>query len=87
MNNLKEKIIIFAIGLLVGAVISTGAFCAYTLTSNNHNCKGKVMQIQKGNPPAMNNNSQGQNNQGGQPPEMPSDNNSQNNTTTEQNNS
>ena len=102
MKDIKTKIIIFAIGLLAGAVISTGAFCAYTLTNNNHNCKNKVMQISRGQqPPSMNNQSNSQNgqapntndssssqsnNQNGQPPAMPSDNSTQNNNTQNNNN-
>ena len=43
---MKEKIIIFFVGLLVGAVMTTGAFCAYTLVSNNH-CKDNNMQMEQ----------------------------------------
>ena len=82
---MKEKIIIFVVGLLAGAVISTGAFCAYTITSNNNKCTNQTMQAPGGQPPSMNNsqNDQSGNQNGGQPPEKPGENNSQ---TTQQNN-
>ena len=73
----KEKIILFIIGVLVGAVISTAAFFVYTKTlgtsSNNSS-----MQMPGGTPPEM---PSGQNNQSGTPPEMPSDENASNGNT------
>ena len=78
---MKEKIIIFIVGLLLGAVMVTGAFCAYTITSNK--CNNNI-PMQSGNPPSMSGQTDNQNN--GQPPEKPGDNTSQNSTTTEQNN-
>ena len=72
---MKEKFLIFIIGLLLGAVISTGAFCAYTLVSNKTN-NNVQMQAPNGNPPSMpsdNNNQNSNNNQNNnQPPEKPS---------------
>lgn len=76
----KEKIILFVIGVLVGAVISTGSFFAYiklagvgSSSSNN----GQPGQMQDGGtPPEMPSGENGSNNQGGTPPEKPSDNNS-----------
>lgn len=75
----KEKIILFVIGVLVGAVISTGSFFAYiklagvgSSSSNN----GQPGQTQDGGtPPEM---PSGENGQGaqGEPPEKPSDDNS-----------
>ena len=62
---MKEKIILFVIGVLVGAVISTGAFYVYTTTNSNNNNNGSNTQMNGGQPPEM---PSGQN---GQPPEMP----------------
>ena len=64
---MKEKFILFIIGLLVGATISTSAFYIYTTTLNTCNCDNQNTQTQMngGNPPSM---PQSQN---GQPPEMP----------------
>ena len=66
---MKDKIMMFVIGLLVGAVIATGAFFIYTkattiCNTNNNNQMG----MPGGNPPSM---------QDGQPPEKPSDSNTQ----------
>ena len=73
---MKDKIIIFIIGILVGAVIATGSFYIYLNTSkcNNNNNQN---QMNGGQPPEM------PNGQNGQKPEMPNnstqDNNTQNN--------
>ena len=69
---MKDKILLFIIGVLVGAVISTGAFYIYTVAANS-NCDNPNTQMNGGQPPEM---PSGQN---GQPPEMPSDNNTQSN--------
>ncbi len=88
---MKEKIIIFAIGLLVGAVLSTGAYLIFTKTSKC-NIDRNRMEIKMDNRQSMPNNNQpnmpgnnmmpnnpnGNNNQGNQQPEMPN-NNAQNN--------
>ena len=73
---MKDKIIIFIVGLLFGAVISTGSIYFYTLANTNSN--NNQMQM-GGTPPTE---QQGQNGQGqqGQPPEMPNQNNTQSNT-------
>ena len=94
---MKEKIIIFVIGLLVGAVISTGAFFVYSkaTTCNNMN-NNQTMQMPRGAPPSMQNGQSngnegppekpsGDNNDNSQAPEKPNNENSQNNNT--QNNS
>ena len=75
---MKDKILLFIIGVLVGAVISTGAFYVYTVANNNSCSNANTTQMNSGNgqPPEM---PVGQNNGNGQPPEMPSGNNSQNN--------
>ena len=71
----KEKIILFVIGVLVGAVISTGSFFAYIKlagvgTSNTE----QSMQMPGGTPPEM---PSGEN---GTPPEKPDSTNSSNNS-------
>lgn len=73
----KEKIILFIIGVLTGAVISTGAFFAYIklagVSTNNTSSADQSNQMPGGTPPEM-----PSGDQGGTPPEMPSDeNNSQ----------
>lgn len=73
---MKDKIIMFIIGILLGAVIATGAFYVYTIASNNCNCNNTQMN---GNTPPDMSNSQN-NSQNGQPPEKPSDDNTQSNS-------
>lgn len=72
----KEKIILFVIGVLIGAVISTAAFFVYTKTLGTGNATSSSSSQQMpgggGTPPEM---PSGQN-QGGTPPEMPSNTNS-----------
>ena len=66
-DTTKEKIILFIIGVLTGAVISTGAFFAYIkLAGVGTNSGNQSMQMPGGTPPEM-----PSNNQGGTPPEMP----------------
>ena len=70
---MKDKIMLFIIGVLTGAVLATGAFYAYSkINSSNNN----QTSMNGGTPPSMPN---------GQPPEMPNSNNSQNNTETNNN--
>lgn len=59
----KEKIILFVIGVLVGAAISTGAFFVYakTLGTSSNTSDSSSQQMPGG---------------GGTPPEMPSNTNS-----------
>ena len=71
---MKDKILLFIIGVLVGAIIATGAFYVYSTTNN---CNNNEMQMRDGNPPSMPN---GQNNDNSGPPEMPNGNNSQSNS-------
>ena len=72
----KEKIILFVIGVLIGAVISTAAFFVYmkTLGTGNATSSSSSQQMPGGGgtPPEM---PSGQN-QGDTPPEMPSNTNS-----------
>lgn len=70
---MKEKVLIFIIGLLAGAVLSTGAFYIYNSTSNS--CSNEPnMQMNGGQPPELPDGQEppekpdGEN---GQPPEMP----------------
>ena len=69
---MKDKILLFIIGVLVGAVISTGAFYVYTITSNS-NSNNSQGQMTGGSPPSMSGN------ENGQPPEKPGTNNTQEN--------
>lgn len=83
---MKDKILLFVIGLLVGAVISTGAFFIYTKANacdtNNQNTQITDGE-HRGGPGGQN----GQRPDGqsgekpdGEPPEMPSDDNTKNNS-------
>lgn len=68
---MKEKIIIFLVGLLLGSIISTGAIYIYTIAENN-NLNQQIQNNDFGNrgergpgngmenPPEMPNNNQGQ---------------------------
>ena len=82
MNNkkdvAKEKIILFVIGVLLGAVISTAAFFVYTKTLGTSNSSSTSGQMQGGGtPPEMPSGSNSGSNQGGgTPPEKPSEENS-----------
>ena len=82
---MKDKILFFVIGVLVGAVISTGAFFVYTkaTTTCNTNSNNQI-GMPGGNPPSM---QDGQSGQNGQPPEMPNGNNSENNNSQSNNQS
>lgn len=73
---MKDKLMIFVIGLLVGAVISTSAFFVYSKSTSSCDNNQNV-QMQGGQPPSI---GSGQDAQGGQPPEKPSDDNTQNNS-------
>ena len=71
---MKDKIILFIIGVLVGAVITTGAFYVYSISSNN--CSNNNTQMNGGQPPEM---PSGQSGQNSQPPEMPNNSSNQSN--------
>ncbi len=47
---MKDKILLLIIGVLIGAIISTGAFLVYIKSSSNE-CSNQGMG---GNPPSMN---------------------------------
>ena len=81
-NKKDNKLIIFVIGVLVGAIISTASFliCVNTIGANNNsnNSSSQSSQMQggpngqTGTPPEM---PSGQNGQMGTPPEKPGENN------------
>lgn len=86
-DKVKDKIMLFIIGVLTGAVLATGAFYAYNKINNSNNnqtsMNGKTPpSMPNGQPPEI---PSGENNKGGQPPQMPNSNNSQNNTETNNN--
>ena len=78
-DTAKEKIILFIIGVLVGAVVSTAAFFVYvkTLGASSNTSSTSQQMPGGGTPPEM---PSGQNNQSGTPPEMPSGQNDQSGT-------
>lgn len=73
---MKDKIFIFIIGLLVGAVLTTGVFFTYTIISSSK-CNN-TQQMNGSTPPQM---PSGQDNQNSsdnnQPPEKPGGDNNQ----------
>ena len=77
-DTTKEKIILFVIGVLVGAVISTAAFFVYTKTlgTGSDASGSSSQQMPGGTPPEMPSGDNSGNGQGGTPPEMPSGNSS-----------
>ena len=77
---MKEKITIFIIGFLIGAIITTGA-CYLYIKSNYSN---QNIQMNGGQPREMPSGQNGQppekpDGENGQPPEMPSNNMQENN--------
>jgi len=76
---MKDKIIVFVIGVLVGAVINAGAFYIYTTTTSKCDCSNQNIQMNGSNPPEM------PSEQNGQQPEQSSDDNLQNSNTKENN--
>ena len=78
-DETKGRIILFVIGVLVGAVISSVAFLISVNTLGvGGNSAGSSSQQggAGGTPPDMPSGENGQNGQGGTPPEKPSDGNS-----------
>lgn len=73
---MKEKVIIFIIGLLLGAIISTSSIYIYTIANNSNNGEANV-QIPSGNGQT---DTMRQN--GGTPPEIPNNNNQENSQST-----
>ena len=71
---MKKQIITFFIGLLVGAIISTGSILVYSVVTNSNNNSNTIQTMQ-----APSENDQGMmNTQGSTPPDMQS--NSENTT-------
>lgn len=68
---MKDKIILFVIGVLVGAVIATGTFYIYTVTTKSCSSDTTNTQMNIGQPPQM------QNGNNSEPPEKPGENNTQ----------
>ena len=81
-DTTKEKVILFVIGVLVGAVISTASFCVYTTTLgvNNSSSTNSSQQMQGGTPPEMPSGNNSGNAPSGTPPEKPGENNNSENT-------
>ena len=71
---MKDKIFIFVIGLLLGAVISTASIYFYTVAANSNNSTQNTQMNGGGQPSEMGN--------GQEPPEKPED--SQNTTQSNQ---
>ena len=64
---MKEKILLFIIGVLVGGIIATGAFYVYSKSTSN--CSNEVAEQGNFDRSGMRG---GQMDENGQPPEMPS---------------
>jgi len=70
---MKEKILLFVVGVLVGAVVSTGAFYVYN-NSKVGKCNNQTMRMPGGAPPSMPGGNQQGGNNNQQPPEIPNGN-------------
>ncbi len=80
-NSIKKdhKIIIFIIGVLVGAVISTASFLiSVSVLGVNNSNSGQSSEMQGGTPPEMPSGDSGNSQGGSTPPEMPSNDSSNN---------
>ena len=83
---MKDRIVIFIIGLLLGAIVATGSIYFYTVANSSCNNNNQIgMQQPNGQPPEMPNGENGQQGQPGQPPEMQNGNNTQNTNQTSSN--
>ncbi|MBR6948590.1 MAG: hypothetical protein IKH54_00215 [Bacilli bacterium] len=71
---MKDKILLFIVGVLIGAIISTGSFYIYTTIINKCNYSNQSTQVEGGSPPQM---PGGQDSENGQPPEKPDKNNNE----------
>lgn len=56
---MKDKILLFVIGVLVGGIIATGSFYVYAKV-NSDSCETQIGSRQDGNPPSMSNGENGQ---------------------------
>lgn len=78
-DTAREKIVLFAIGVLLGAVIATVAFfISVKILGVSTGSSATSQQMQGGTPPEMPSGKNDSNNQGGTPPEMPNDENGSN---------
>ena len=68
---MKDSILVFIIGLLLGAVISTGAFYVYSTTTNTCNNNNQSMEMGGGNQGQMGEPPEKPDGEAGQPPEKP----------------
>ena len=59
---MKNKIIVFITGLLIGSIIATTVIYFYTLNNSNNNGMSEMQGEPNGTPPEMPNNNQGGNN-------------------------
>ena len=75
---MKEKIIIFLVGLVLGAIISTASIYFYTLANSSANSNNQGMQMPNSTPPS---NQNGGMNGNFTPPEMPNNNSNTSSTT------
>ena len=90
---LKKKITIFIIGLLVGAILSTGCCIIYSkahFKNNNHgnrpaimNQDGNKKEMKGGTPPSMPSNNSKKDSKQGQPQSIPGQQNTDSNTNTQ----
>ena len=70
---MKDKIIFLIVGLLLGAIISTGSIYFYTLAESSNSSEQQNSQM-----PGTLSDGMGGNMNGGTPPEMPNNNTQQN---------
>ena len=76
---MKEKILPFIIGLLLGAILATGGFLIYSKSVNNNNQNMSQMNDGMGNPPDKPSVEMGEppekpgGDNGSEPPEKPSE--------------
>lgn len=78
---MKDKIFMFIIGTLVGAIVATGAFLVYTNTTKSNDCSN-TEQFKGGEPPEMPNGERPElpNGEDGNPPSKPGENNTESNS-------
>lgn len=81
---MKDKIFMFIIGALVGAIVATGAFYIYSSTNKTNDCSAQE-QFKGGEPPEMSSGENGErpeppSGENGQPPEKPGESNTESNS-------
>jgi len=60
---MKDKIMVFIMGMLVGAIIMTGGFYAYSKNNSSNHNPPSMPGEQNGQPPEIPNNNQGASNE------------------------